>query len=420
MFDSPDTSGAQQQTGREAAPWVLIAGGFHERGGMDKANHALATHLLARGHALHLVTHAVADALAAHARVNVHLVPRPADSYLLGEGLLARRGRAVARAVTTRHSHTRVVTNGGNCRWPDINWVHSVHHAWPPTDACAPLWFKAKNRLTHALSCRRERRAISAARLVIANSERTRRDLIEHLGLDAERVRVVYLGGDVAAHGDAVSANGRAAARSWLGVPDERPLVAFVGALGHDQNKGFDTLWRAWRSLCARAEWDADLIVAGGGRGVRNWRERVVAEKLEGRVRLLGFTERVAEVLDAADLLVSPVRYEAYGLNVHEAVARGVPALVSASAGVAERYPAELSEMILPDAEDAADLAARLLRWRSEVKTWKTRFAGLSLELSRRSWDAMAGEIVSLAEDEKHAGAGAATARTLPQAVPTR
>ena len=25
----------------------------------------------------------------------------------------------------------RVVVNGGNCAWPDINWVHAVHAAWP-------------------------------------------------------------------------------------------------------------------------------------------------------------------------------------------------------------------------------------------------------------------------------------------------
>lgn len=386
-----------------APPWVLVAGGFHARGGMDKANFALARRLLARGHAIHLVAHEVEPSLAAHEGVTAHLTPRPAGSTLLGELLLAREGRAVAHAVTASHSHARVLTNGGNCLWPDINWVHSVHHAWPPADASAPVWFKAKNRLTHALSCRRERRAISAARLVIANSERTRRDIIQYLGLDAERVHVVYLGSDVsAAHGvAAATATQRAAARrNWLGVPDERPLVAFVGALGHDQNKGFDTLMEAWRSLCARTEWDADLIVAGGGRSVSRWRERIADANLDGRVRLLGFTERVTDVLAAADLLVSPVRYEAYGLNVHEAISRGVPAMVSACAGVAELYPAELSEMILPDAEDAADLVARLLRWRAHVEEWKTRFAPLSAKLRGRSWDAMAADIVSLAEAE--------------------
>ncbi|MGB8509076.1 MAG: hypothetical protein WCD76_11885, partial [Pyrinomonadaceae bacterium] len=81
----------------DAAPWVLVAGGFHGSGGMDKANYALAANLLMRGHALHLVAHSVAASLADDPRVRVQLVPRPAGSNLLGESLLARRGRATAR-----------------------------------------------------------------------------------------------------------------------------------------------------------------------------------------------------------------------------------------------------------------------------------------------------------------------------------
>lgn len=377
-------------------PWVVVAGGFHARGGMDRANAALAHHLVARGHALHLVAHSVEPALAAHTSVTVHLAPRPAGSILLGEHLLARRGREVARSLTQQRAGARVVVNGGNCSWPDVNWVHSVHHAWPTSDAGAPLWFKAKNRLSHALARRGERRALDVARLVLANSDGTRRHLIELLGVKPEIVRTVYLGSDAGCRPATVEE--RSAACLRLGLTDARPVVAFVGALGHDNNKGFDTLWLAWKSLCAREDWDADLIVAGGGRGVRSWRERVAAEGLTGRVRLLGFTEKVEEVLAASDLLVSPARYEAYGLNAHEAISRGVPALVSASAGIAERFTPSLREMLLPDAEDATDLATRLLRWRFDVDGWKTLFAPLASKLRRRTWDDMAADIVALVE----------------------
>lgn len=383
------------------APWVIVAGGFHQRGGMDKANTALASYLVGRGTPVHLVAHTVAPELSARAGATIHIVPRPAGSYLLGEQLLARRGRAVAKEILARWSDARVVSNGGNCVWPDINWVHSVHHAWPPADGGAPVWFKIKNRLTGALARRRERCALRVARLVIANSERTRRDLVERLGIAPARVRTVHLGSD-AAHG-AITPSERAAARRWLNVGEGRPLVVFAGALGHDRNKGFDTLWAAWRKLCAGEGWDAELVVAGDGRGLSAWRERVNDAGLGGRVRLLGFTERLAEVYAAADLLVSPVRYEAYGLNVHEAVCRGLPALVSARAGVAERFPAELSEMLLPDPEDAEDLARRLVRWRPRVEVWKEKFAPLAAQLRARTWAEMAREFVSLAEAKEPA-----------------
>jgi glycosyltransferase involved in cell wall biosynthesis len=175
-------------------------------------------------------------------------------------------------------------------------------------------------------------------------------------------------------------------------------VVAFVGALGHDRNKGFDTLLDAWELLCARGGWDAELLAAGGGRGFEAWGREVSRRGLAGRVRLLGFTERVGELLAAADLLVSPARYEAYGLGAHEAVCRGVPALVSGRAGFAELYPAALSEMLLPRPDDAADLARRLLLWRDDAEGWRRRFAPLAESLRARTWDDMAAEFVAVVE----------------------
>jgi glycosyltransferase involved in cell wall biosynthesis len=372
-----------------------VAGGFHARGGMDKANAALASYLLGRGHDVHLVAHEIEPALARHARVRAHVVPRPWGSLLLGEQRLSLAARRVARSLRELRPRARVVANGGNFVSPDINWVHAVHAAWPPTDAGAPAWFRAKNRLWHALACRRERRALRRAGLVIANSERTRRDLVGLVGVAPERVHTVYLGGDLRP----ASPRERAEARGWLGVEEGRPLVLFAGALGHDHNKGFDTLWRAWQELSAGGGWDALLFVAGGGRGLETWRARVAGAGLSDAVRFLDFSERLAEVLAASDLLVSPVRYEAYGLNVHEAVCRGVPALVSRGAGVAERYPAALSEMLLPDPEDAADLAARLLRWRRSIEGWREGFGPLAGQLGRRTWADVAADIVALAEE---------------------
>jgi glycosyltransferase involved in cell wall biosynthesis len=64
------------------------------------------------------------------------------------------------------------------------------------------------------------------------------------------------------------------------------------------------------------------------------------------RVRFLGFRTDVPEIPSALDGLVHP-RYEAAGLSVHEALCRGLPAIVTACAGVAERYPADLRHCLL-------------------------------------------------------------------------
>ncbi len=378
-------------------PWVLVCGGFHLKGGMDRANAALATFLASRGHRVHLVAHEVDPTLTAMEGVTTHVVARPGGSYFLGYSRLHRHGRIVARAVQAKSPDARVVVNGGNCSWPDINWVHYVHHAWRPSGSGRGSWFKFRTALESSLARRSELRSLSKARVVIANSQRTRADIIDQLGIPAARVHTVYLGSD--AEWKEVTPRMRAQARERLGCGGEGPVAAFVGGLGRDDRKGFDTMLAAWIVLCADPGWDVDLLVAGGGREVESWKDRVERAGLARRIRMLGFTERIDEVLAASDVLVSPVRYEAYGLNVHEAICCGVPAIVSACAGVAERYPAQLGGLLLRDPDDVGELVERMRAWRQSIDAWKEAVKPLTSEFRSRSWETMAQEFVALAQN---------------------
>jgi glycosyltransferase involved in cell wall biosynthesis len=234
---------------------------------------------------------------------------------------------------------------------------------------------------------------VRQARSIVANSEQTRAALIERLGVPAERVRTVYYGIDAERFKPATAAE-RAAAKARLGWNDDRPTVAFVGALG-DLRKGFDTLFEAWRLLGREPSWDARLVVAGAGASLAAWQARAAEAHLEQSIQFLGFCSDIPAVLAACDLLVSPTRYEAYGLNVQEALCCGLPALVSASAGVAERYPPELHGLLLPDPDDATDLAARLRSWRNALAVYHTQVAPLGQTLRARTWDHCAADIVA-------------------------
>ena len=361
---------------------------------MDKANAALADYLAARGTPLHLVAHRIDDDIAANSTVRAYRVRKTAGSLFLGQRRLDTIGKSVARKVVGRQSNALVVTNGINCHWQDINWVHYVHHAWPHRASTGPAWLRLKGAVEDRIALKQERALVRGARLVIANSERTRQDLMEKVGVDSEKIQVVRYGADEDWKNSSAARSREA--RTWLGINDHRPVVAFVGALGHDPRKGFDTLWAAWQRLCAQRDWTATLVVAGGGRAVESWKRIINRAGLGGRVIMLGFTTRVPDVLAASDLLVSPVRYEAYGLNVQEAICCGVPAIVSAAAGVAERYPPSLADMLLPDPEDADDLSARMLAWSRNIDAVRQRFEPLVRTLRMRTWEDMAGQITDL------------------------
>ncbi len=357
----------------------------------------MATYLAGRGDEVHLVAHRVADDLRARPNVVVHRVPKPLNSYLLGEPLLDRFGRVVARRIA--RDGGRVIVNGGNCLWGDVNWVHYVHAAWHPL-ASGSLARRFKAVVTHRRALAQERAALRRARLVIANSERTRIELIDRLGVRPERVRTIYLGVDAERFRPASPAE-RTEARARLGwSADDRPVLAFVGALG-DLRKGFDVLFDAWRRLSADPDWDGRLVVVGAGAALPHWQGRAAeAGWLDRSVQFLGFRADVPEILRACDVLVSPTRYEAYGLNVQEALCSGLPALVSASAGIAERYPPELDWLRLPDAENAADLAARLRRWRERFASPLAGVGVVFRELRAYTWEETAARFVAAMEPD--------------------
>lgn len=380
----------------ESPPWVIVAGGFHEHGGMDRANAALAAWLLESGTPVHLVGHEIDSKFTTDPRATVHSVPRPKGLPGLAERLLARAGRQAARDVTSRHPLSRVIVNGGNCAWPDINWVHAVHAAWPVRDEGAPWWSRYRNRRLKESARRRERAALRQAGLVIANSEATRRALIDRVGIVPGRIRTVYLGSEPS--WALARPDERAAARAALGLPADRPVVLFVGAMGTDINKGFDVLWRSWVGLVESGRWDATLVVAGGGWRVAGWREAAGRGPAAGSVQFLGFTPHIRDVLAAGDLLVSPVRYEAYGLNVHEALCRGLAVMVTRTAGVTERFDDAMPEALLPENVTPLQLADRLRSWRGDVEGWKARARTTAVRLRGRSWSDMAAELVSVAQ----------------------
>lgn len=386
----------QDQLPRAAkSPWVLIAAGFHRHGGMDKANLALAEYLVEHGVPVHIVCHSIDPGFSCHPLVTVRLVALPLRSFFLGGPLLEIYGRRIARKVTTRSPRAQVVVNGDNCLWPGINWMHYVHHAWKPNCKGGPLWFRVKERLSSWLSRKRELSAARIARVFITNSNRTSQDLITNLGAEPHRVHTVYLGAE--SDWDAVTGHERASAKESLGITKTRLVAGFVGSLGLDHRKGFDTLFVAWNRLCLDPNWDVDLVVAGNGNALPMWRTEVSRYGLNDRVRILGFTDKVRDLLAVIDVLVSPVRYESYGLNVQEAICRGIPAIVSATAGVAERYRQEFAPLLLHNPDDVGELVDKLYQWRANKESWDARFEQFGASLKTYGWRDMAHRIVEIA-----------------------
>jgi glycosyltransferase involved in cell wall biosynthesis len=113
--------------------------------------------------------------------------------------------------------------------------------------------------------------------------------------------------------------------------------ILFVGTL--DPRKNVGVLLQAYAQLTARRPGTPPLVVAGGmtPAGLR-WQEEARALHLEGLVRWPGYVDESTrrELYAGAHMLVLPSLDEGFGLPVLEAMACGVPVVVSTGGSLPE------------------------------------------------------------------------------------
>lgn len=113
----------------------------------------------------------------------------------------------------------------------------------------------------------------------------------------------------------------KSAKRRELGVPEDAVLLLSVGELNN--NKNHETVIRAIANM------DVYYIIAGNG-DLREHLEHIIATLgLVDRVKLLGFRSDVKELYGAADIFVFPSFREGLPMALMEAMASGLPCVVS-------------------------------------------------------------------------------------------
>jgi glycosyltransferase involved in cell wall biosynthesis len=117
------------------------------------------------------------------------------------------------------------------------------------------------------------------------------------------------------------------------------------------------------------------------------------------RVDFVGFVNRPEELMARADLLLSPVRYEAYGLAIQEALCVGTPALFSRDAGIAERLPQECARMLVPAEATVADWAGSISDALENLEGLRTAARVAGEELLKWSWSHFTHAFIELVEE---------------------
>jgi glycosyltransferase involved in cell wall biosynthesis len=183
-----------------------------------------------------------------------------------------------------------------------------------------------------------------------------------------------------AARGDA------ARLRDELGVRGR--VALYAGQLV--PRKGVSHLLAAWRRLPAEVQQSNTLLIVGDGEEAEGLRRRAGEWRLAGVVFVgLQPPEKLAAYYALADVFVLPTLLDVWGLVVNEAMAAGIPVLVSQFAGCAEELVVEGVTGNTFDPRDETRLSQLIAEWlrlgpRPPVAAVRQRAATLSFESAAR------------------------------------
>ncbi len=166
---------------------------------------------------------------------------------------------------------------------------------------------------------------------VIAISQSTRRDAIEHLRLAPEKIEVIYSGVSEAFFNP--RPEGIDDVKRKYGLA--KPYLLFVSTI--EPRKNVDGLLDAYEGLGDELRAEFELVLVGS----IGWAEPATIARLRSpspSVRYLGYVpeEDLPSLTAGAAVCVYPSYYEGFGLPVAQALAAGVPVLTSHGSSLPE------------------------------------------------------------------------------------
>ncbi len=233
---------------------------------------------------------------------------------------------------------------------PLVATVHDVTPLLYPRSLPLRLRLRYKKQLSETLN--------SAGR-VITVSQVSLSALSAYAGVSPAKVRVIHNG--VAERFRPATAEEQAAARHHYSLPER--FVFWVGDFRPEKNLPF--LVQAWARLVQNVPDIPVLVLAGAQRGeYRKVRREVEKRGLGRRVLFPGFIrgDDLPAVYSAATLFVFPSLYEGFGLPPLEAMACGVPCVVSHSSALPEVTGSAALHFNPTSLDSLEDCVVRVLR----------------------------------------------------------
>lgn len=220
---------------------------------------------------------------------------------------------------------------------------------------------------------------------VIAISKRVAEDIAQYYHCRLP-VRVIYHGVDLKTFSAEARRCWRASVRAEYGLNNDEMVFLYVG----DLRKG------ARRCLLALSRLPEGKLMFVSRSPIEPYQQLAGQLGLTARVNFLGPSSQIEKFYAAADALVHPTPYDAFGMVVSEAMASGLPVIVSREAGAAELIQDGLNGLVLNDLSSERELSQHMADL-TQDRGWAAALglaARKTVEL--HSWDIVAEQTMSV------------------------
>lgn len=162
----------------------------------------------------------------------------------------------------------------------------------------------------------------------------------------------------------------RAAFRAKHGIPQDQPVMLFVGRVAHEKNIGFllQVVDRIRHEIP-----DILFVIAGEGPALKRLEHQVKELRITQHVLFVGYLDRHADLNDcyrAADVFVFSSRTETQGLVLLEAMAQGTPVVSTAELGTCDVLRDGFGVWIAQ--EDLTDFSGKVVTMLGDAQERKT------------------------------------------------
>lgn len=350
---------------------------------------------------IHLYSQQVADVDLT--RITWHRIPALPGPHLLNY-LWWFFANHVWRAWNRRFRGIRsdiTFSPGINCLDADVISVfivfaeYSIRLASGPGGAAAAdsSWSRALHRkLYYRLIAHLERRIYSdPEKVLILIARKTDRELAHHYGRKTPS-SVIYLGIDHNVFNAQRRVALRDGARSELGYAPDRFVLLLIG--NHWANKGLPILLEA---LALVPDLPVDILAVGKDNPAE-YSGAIEAHHLRGRVQFRGPRADVEYFYAAADAYAGISLEDTFALPPAEAMACGLPVVVSAANGTSEIITHGSDGLVLQDPTDALGLAAMVHRLYEDQPFRQQLAENASLTAQQYTWDRNTRELRAVLE----------------------